>query len=97
MVLCERGLPTFTWDGSSVSRDGAVPILIIGFPDGGSDDSAILKPVNPIPIDPNELGTFVDSCIFIGFLLNDPEVTVTLTGCPFQYNFEVSLRLVPSC
>ena len=93
-VLCQSGLPTFKWDETSVSTVGEVPLLIVGFPDGGDDDSAILKSVNPIPIGSHEAAIDVDPCIYIGYLLNDPEVTVTLTGgCSLEDSFEVKQKL----
>jgi hypothetical protein len=33
----------------------------------------------------------IDSCIFSGFLRNESDVAVTITGgCPFQNSFEVT-------
>ncbi len=63
------------------------------FPDGGDDDAALLKRVNPIPLGSDELESDVDGCIFIGNLRDESDVAVTITGgCPFESNFEVNLE-----
>ena len=85
-VKCDGNLPSFTWDRHHNSYFG-VPILIIQFPDGGDDDSALLRIFNPISAGNGET---VDSCIFNGRLQDESDVYVTLTGgCPFQDTFEV--------
>jgi hypothetical protein len=65
--------------------------LDVEFPDGGANDLAVLKPVNPIPVATFESASNVDSCIFSGALLNEPDVPVTVTGgCSDQQPFEVT-------
>ncbi len=84
-VVSENVLPSFTWDSVDNSSYG-VPQLIIHFPDGGANDSALLNWFNPIPAEDHET---VDKCIFRG-QLRDENVAVNLTGgCPFSNSFEV--------
>jgi hypothetical protein len=65
------------------------------FPDGGDDDAALLKRVNPIPLGWDEKESDLDGCIFIGNLRDESDVAVTLTGgCPFERKFEVRLLCV---
>ena len=79
--------PTFTWlkDPSSTG----VPPLQIDFHDGGIDDIALLSPFNPIPQGPTERSEEIDPCIYDGYLQNEKEVYVTLTGCPMSESFQV--------
>ena len=59
------------------------------FPDGATD-SAILRPINPFPKLDTETDSSIDSCIFSGYLKNEPNVAVSLTGgCPNEDSFEV--------
>ncbi len=84
-VVGDDVLPSFTWDSAHNSSYG-VPQLIIHFPDGGANDSALLNKFNPFQAKHNET---VDDCIFTGHL-RDERVAVTLTGgCPFSDTFEV--------
>jgi hypothetical protein len=67
----------FAWDKVRFSPDG-IPHLNIRFPDGGSDDSAILKPATS------------SGCNYHGHLSNDQTVFVAMVGgCPFEDTFEV--------
>ena len=81
-------LPSFEWVGDLSEED--VPLLKISFADGGDDDVAILMPFNPIPQGPTERADNIDNCIFHGFLENEKDVYVTVTGCPESNNFEVN-------
>ena len=86
-------MPSFTWVQDEFSPDG-VPLLSINFHDEQPNDVAILKSYNPIPKQALELEENVDKCIFNGHLRDESTVYVTLTGgCPFENNFEVSIRL----
>ncbi len=79
--------PTFTWlkDTSSAG----VPLLQIDFHDGGNEDVAVLSPFNPIPQGPTEHSEDIDPCIYQGYLKNEKDVHVTLTGCPQTKSFQV--------
>ena len=81
-------LPSFVWIGDVQSEE--VPLLKITFPDGGDDDFALLQHFNPIPIGPTERSETVDSCIFHGYLLNEKDVYVTITGCPISNSYQVT-------
>ena len=59
------------------------------FPDNGDDDTAILQRFNPIPVGPTERDIDVDNCIFHGYLENEINVYVTVTGCPETNTYEV--------
>ena len=64
------------------------------FSDGGDDDAALLKRVNPIPLGSSESESDLDGCIFIGNLRDESDVAVTITGgCPFENNFEVRFEI----
>ena len=92
-VACESTVPSFTWVQDEFSPDG-VPLLSINFHDEQPNDVAILKSYNPIPKQALELEENVDKCIFNGHLRDESNVYVTLTGgCPFENNFDVSIRL----
>lgn len=80
-------VPKFTW-----MRTQPQPLLKITFPDG-SEDTAVLKRYNPIPAGPNERAEDVDPCIFDGFLSQEKDAYVTVTGCPLTGNFDVSPNL----
>ncbi len=75
--------PQFTW-----LRAQPQPLLKVTFPDG-QEDVAVLKRFNPIPIGPNERAENVDQCIFDGYLSEEKDVYVTVTGCPLTGNFDV--------
>jgi hypothetical protein len=95
-VLTQSFLPSFTWGPVSDPSLGFVAVLNIRFPDGDSDDVALLKRVNPIPVRSGETEADVDSCIFIGNLRDENDVTVTVTGdrgCLIDNNFKVKLEL----
>lgn len=81
------GNPIFEWIGRLSSDE--VPRLKIIFPDGGEDDIAVLQRYNPIPVGPAERSEDVDSCIFHGYLLNEENVYVTVTGCPDSNSIQV--------
>ncbi len=82
-------MPSFEWMRNENSSTG-VPLLRIRFQDNGTDDFAVLNKFNPIPQSPNESVEEMDDCIFSGFLKDESNVYVTLTGgCPFENSFEV--------
>ena len=82
-------VPILSWDPVQVSPDG-IPLLNIYFNDGKKNDSILLARYNPIPLEDFETQAEVDQCIFNGYLKDEPDVYVTLTGgCPFDQNFEV--------
>ena len=65
--------------------------MIIGFPDEGPDDIAILKPSIPI-LSSDALDDQDDEkvdCIFHGHLRDENNVAVSLSGCPKSDTFEV--------
>jgi hypothetical protein len=64
--------------------------LKVTFQDG-QEDIAVLKRYNPIPVGPNEREENVDQCIFDGYLADEKDVYVTVTGCPLSGNFDVTL------
>ena len=73
--------PIFEWVNSAS--------LKIIYPNG-NEDFADLKKYNPIPVGPNERAEAVDPCIFNGFLREESNVYITLTGCPFTNTFQVT-------
>jgi len=74
-------VPSFEW----VSSDS----LKIIYPNGNVD-FANLKQYNPIPVGPNERAESVDPCIFNGYLKEESNVYITLTGCPFTNTFQAN-------
>ena len=88
--------PVFVWEDKT-SGNG-VPLLRVRFPDGAADDLAVLAAYNPIPQGLMEREEEMDACIFQGYLLGEPDSSVTVTGCPFTDNFQVSsLVITTSC
>ena len=82
-------VPKFSWSQEGCSRDGIAHLNVV-FPDSDITDIAILSPANPIPRQAEELDQDVDNCIFSGFLRDEPDSVITLTGgCPFEDSFEV--------
>ena len=80
------GLPSFEW----VSNGAALPLLKINFPDGKSSDLANLKHFAIAPAGRNEDSAKVDNCIYDGYLTNEKNVYITLTGgCAHSKSFEV--------
>jgi hypothetical protein len=77
--------PAFEW----METSDASAALRISFGDGGDDDVALLLPYNPIPAGPAERSEDIDSCIFHGYLVQEKDVYVTLTGCPQTQTFQV--------
>ena len=79
------GVPSFKWVQPFVEPFEG---LIIRFPDNGTEDIALLKRTNPIPVTDDEKG--VDRCIFQGHLRDEKDVFVSLNGCPRSMTFDVS-------
>ena len=50
---------------------------------------AVLKPFNPIPQAAFEREEEIDPCIYEGYLLDEKDSMITLTGCPLTDNFQV--------
>jgi len=88
-VSCQNPIPSFSWQQGPPHQ---VPLLRIRFPDGDKDDFAILKTFNPIPLGANERAEDVDSCIYDGYLQNESNVYVTVTGCANSDTFQVQFR-----
>jgi hypothetical protein len=71
----------------------ASPLLRISFPDGVEDDFAVLRPYNPIPFGRNEPASSRSKCIYDGYLTNEENVYVTVTGgCAGSKSFRVSFK-----
>jgi hypothetical protein len=84
-------LPSFEWVDDASS---ALPLLKITFPDGNEDDFAVLKHFDIIPTGRNEDPATVDNCIYDGYLTNENNVYVTLTGgCVCSKTFDVGSLL----
>jgi hypothetical protein len=64
--------------------------LRITYPNGVAD-YAVLKYANPIPLGRDEREEDVDKCLYDGYLLNEKDVYVTLTGCVNSDTFQVSM------
>ena len=83
-ICIDAAKPSFKWisDGYSDYR------IRIGFPDGGPNDVALLKPSIPSfssdIVDKNDTG-----CIFHGHLRDDTDVEVFVSGCPEENSFQV--------
>ena len=84
-------MPTFEWVLDS--KGSPKNQVAIYFPDGGSNDVAILKLTIPIPsanvVDDN--AGKIDHCIFHGHLRDEIDVAVSVNGCPGTNTFEVML------
>ena len=65
----------------------------IDFKDSQEADLAILRRFNPIPAGPAERSEDIDNCIYHGFLEKEKGVHVTVTGCAYTDNLQVSLYL----
>ena len=55
----------------------------------GHRDVAVLKPFNPIPQAVSERVEEIDPCIYDGYLLEEKDSMITLTGCPLTDTFQV--------
>lgn len=84
-ACCASGVPTFSW------LQSPQPVLKITYPNGQSD-IAILKNFNPIPVQSYEREEDVDTCIYDGYLANESDVYVTLTGCAHTDTFNIQFR-----
>jgi len=78
------GIPTFSW------LQKPEPVLMVTYPNGLSD-IAVLRNYNPIPVQSTERQEDVDTCIYDGYLSNEKDVYVTLTGCAHTNTFDVSM------
>jgi len=88
---CNKNPPTFTWLQDSFSPHG-IPHLEVDFHDGQDADVVNLKKFNPFVRQAEEKGN-IDGCIFTGYLRNESDVYVTLTGgCPFSKTFDITMR-----
>ena len=87
LATCKSELPSFTW--SSETTPFGVPLLRVAFPDEGQDDFAVLRSFNPVPLAAHERAEDLDSCIYEGYLLNEKDVHVTVTGCALSDNLQV--------
>ena len=86
-VHCQpEALPTFSWHDGPPHQQ---PHLRISFPDGDKDDFAILREFNPIPLGPTERAEDVDNCIYDGYLQDEKDVYVVVTGCINTDTFQV--------
>ena len=79
--------PSFKWISDGVFGDR----IQIGFPDGGPNDEALLTPSIPSfssdIVDKNDTG-----CIFHGYLRDDTDVEVFVSGCPEENSFQVAFQ-----
>jgi hypothetical protein len=78
-VTCSD-LPNFTWKRHD--------LLIITFPDGRLD-FAELELHEVIPRGPDERPEDVDGCIYRGYLRQEMDGYVSVTGCAKSNNFQV--------
>jgi len=62
---------------------------MVTYPSGLSD-IAVLKNYSPIPVQSFERQEDVDTCIYDGYLSNENDVYVTLTGCAHTNTFNAS-------
>ena len=73
---------SFRWlQTSERSSKSGIPVFAISFPDGNGEDFAELE---------NSFGAAETDCIFGGFLNNEPDVLVSVNGCPFSDHLDVS-------
>ena len=90
-VEARESTPTFTW--LNERSPTGIPLLEIKFPDTGEIDVAVLNRYNPIPVEIDETRSEVDECIFKGFLKNELNAQVALTGgCPGDKSFDVIIN-----
>merc|ERR1711981_748543 len=75
-------LPTFMWHSIDP------PKLMINFNDGGDPDFVALERVHSEFVDDAE-DEEDDECILVGNLVNEPDVAVTVDGCPGNETFQV--------
>ena len=79
-----NALPSFKW----ISNGEFDQRIQIGFPDGGPDDVAMLKP--SIPSFSSDIVDGKDTyCIFHGQLRDDSAISVYVSGCPGSNSFQV--------
>jgi hypothetical protein len=76
IAVCQKDhtLPTFSW--LNEESPFGVPLLKIGFPDGGLDEIVYLRKFNPIPVGANERADSVDECIYNGFLSTEKTLSL---------------------
>ena len=76
-------LPTFKWDSIDP------PKLIINFNDGGDPDAVSLERVHSEFVD-DAKDEEDDECILVGNLVSEPDVPITVDGCPGSQTFQVN-------
>jgi hypothetical protein len=84
--LSINSVPGFVWEDKA--SENGIPLLRVHFPGGEADDFAVLSRYNPIPQGLLEREEEIDGCIFEGFLLNEKDASVTVTGCPYTGNMQ---------
>jgi hypothetical protein len=69
-----------------------LPLFGISFPDGDTEDFVELENTfgSSSNVDNNNVNN--DDCIFQGFLKNEPDVLVSVNGCPFSDSLDVSFE-----
>ena len=87
-IYIDTAKPSFKW----ISNGGFGYKIQIGFPDGGPNDLALLTPSIPSfssdIVDKNDTG-----CIFHGYLRDDTDVEVFVSGCPEENSFQVAFQV----
>ena len=82
-------VPIFTWDKENLSGFG-IPLLNVQYPNGETEVIHLKRSEEGF----NQSGANENICIFNGYLENDPNSMVLLSGgCPFSDNFDVSFKM----
>jgi hypothetical protein len=80
-------VPTFSWDSESNPETAR---LGIDFHDEDDADVARLRRIKSVFGD-DDLDEAENECIFRGILENEPDVHVTVDGCPGNDTFQVEI------
>ena len=83
-------LPTFSWDSESNMETSK---LVIDFHDKDEPDMARLRRIHSVFGD-DDSDEAENDCIFRGILENEPEVHITVDGCPPNDSFQVEISKV---
>ena len=89
----EKPLPSFTWDVSEEVDNLPIVKLKVEFNDGGLPDMAQLTRIKNDDMTPAEEEAH-NECILSGYLMDEDDVDVTVSGCPGSDTYQVKISLV---
>ena len=82
-------VPNFKWKSSR--EDFAQ--LEIDFGDDSNPDLALLKGEQDTFTEEFESNNDENECILTGYLFDQPDIPITVIGCPFNENFQVNYNI----